>query len=87
MTVKALAALALGCVLLGIFPVTVITAIDHVNTQLLATTVVRGGESNWLLLAFAVKGVALAANMRSAKDTKRAVCFNIIESLLKSFQN
>jgi len=47
----ALAALAAGCVLLGIFPVTVITAIDHVNEQLLATTVGRGGESNWLLLA------------------------------------
>jgi hypothetical protein len=26
----------------------------------------------------AVKGVALAANMRSAKDTKRTVCFNIV---------
>jgi formate hydrogenlyase subunit 3/multisubunit Na+/H+ antiporter MnhD subunit len=47
----ALAALAIGCVLLGIFPVTVITAIDHVNAQLLATTVGRSGESNWLLLA------------------------------------
>jgi len=47
----ALAALAAGCVLLGIFPVTVITAIDHVNAQLLATTVGRSGESNWLLLA------------------------------------
>jgi formate hydrogenlyase subunit 3/multisubunit Na+/H+ antiporter MnhD subunit len=47
----ALAALAAGCVLLGIFPVTVIGAIDQVNAQLLATTIGRSGESNWLLLA------------------------------------
>jgi formate hydrogenlyase subunit 3/multisubunit Na+/H+ antiporter MnhD subunit len=47
----ALAALAAGCVLLGLFPVTVIGAIDHVNASLLATTVSHAGESNWLLLA------------------------------------
>ena len=47
----ALAALAAGCILLGIFPVTVIDAIDHVNALLLATTVSRAGESGWLLLA------------------------------------
>ncbi|HEX6138444.1 MAG TPA: hydrogenase 4 subunit B [Casimicrobiaceae bacterium] len=47
----ALAALAAGCVLLGVFPVTVIAAIDHVNALLLATTVSRAGESGWLLLA------------------------------------
>ena len=47
----ALAMLAIGCVLLGIFPVTVIGAIDHVNALLVATTVNHAGESNWLLLA------------------------------------
>ena len=47
----ALAALAAGCVLLGLFPVNVIGAIDHVNASLLATTVSHAGESNWLLLA------------------------------------
>ena len=47
----ALAALAIGCVVLGIFPVTVIAAIDHVNELLLATAVNRTGESSWLLLA------------------------------------
>jgi formate hydrogenlyase subunit 3/multisubunit Na+/H+ antiporter MnhD subunit len=47
----ALAALAAGCVLLGVFPAAVIAAIDHVNALLLTTTVSRAGESNWLLLA------------------------------------
>jgi formate hydrogenlyase subunit 3/multisubunit Na+/H+ antiporter MnhD subunit len=47
----ALAALAIGCVLLGVFPVTVIRAIDHVNGLLLTTTVSAAGESSWLLLA------------------------------------
>jgi NADH:ubiquinone oxidoreductase subunit 5 (subunit L)/multisubunit Na+/H+ antiporter MnhA subunit len=47
----ALAWLAAGCVLLGVFPSTVIAAIDHVNALLLDTTVSRAGESNWLLLA------------------------------------
>ncbi len=47
----ALAWLAVGCVLLGLFPSTVIRAIDHVNALLLSTTVSRAGESNWLLLA------------------------------------
>jgi formate hydrogenlyase subunit 3/multisubunit Na+/H+ antiporter MnhD subunit len=47
----ALALLAVGCVLLGIFPVNVIGGIDHVNGLLLATHVRAAGESNWLLLA------------------------------------
>ena len=47
----ALVALAAGCVALGVFPVTVIAAIDHVNAMLLATTVIRNEDSNWLLLA------------------------------------
>jgi formate hydrogenlyase subunit 3/multisubunit Na+/H+ antiporter MnhD subunit len=47
----ALAALALGCVLLGIFPAAVIATIDHVNGLLLATSVERTGESTWLVLA------------------------------------
>ena len=47
----ALAALAAGCVLLGLFPVTVIDAVDNVNGLLLATTVGQAGQSSWLLLA------------------------------------
>ena len=47
----ALAYLAAGCVLLGLFPTWTIAAIDHVNGMLLATTVSRAGESSWLLLA------------------------------------
>jgi formate hydrogenlyase subunit 3/multisubunit Na+/H+ antiporter MnhD subunit len=47
----ALALLALGCVVLGLIPVNVIAAIDHVNTQLLATSVRAAGESSWWLLA------------------------------------
>src|SRR5690348_6172005 len=47
----ALAALAAGCVLLGLFPVTVIDAIDNINGLLLATTVGHAGQSSWLLLA------------------------------------
>jgi len=47
----ALAALAAGCVLLGVFPATVIAAIDNVNALLLAITLSRTGESNWFLLA------------------------------------
>jgi formate hydrogenlyase subunit 3/multisubunit Na+/H+ antiporter MnhD subunit len=47
----ALALLAAGCVALGIFPVSVIGAIDHVNALLLATRVGTVGESSWWLLA------------------------------------
>ncbi len=47
----ALALLALGCVLLGIFPTAVIDLIDRVNGLLLDTSLARTGESNWLLLA------------------------------------
>ncbi|MEO9163123.1 MAG: hydrogenase 4 subunit B [Casimicrobiaceae bacterium] len=47
----ALVALAVGCVLLGVFPVTVIGAIDHVNGLLLDTSVRAAGQSTWLLLA------------------------------------
>src|SRR4029078_461989 len=47
----ALAYLAAGCVLLGLFPASTIAAIDHVNGMLLATTVSGAGEWSWLLLA------------------------------------
>ena len=47
----ALALLAAGCILLGLFPAWTIAGIDHVNGMLLATTVSRAGESSWLLLA------------------------------------
>jgi hydrogenase-4 component B len=46
----ALAWFALGCVLLGLFPVTVIACIDAVNIALIGSTVGGHGES-WLLLA------------------------------------
>ncbi len=46
----ALAWFALGCVLLGLFPVTVIAYIDAVNITLIGSTVGGHGES-WLLLA------------------------------------
>jgi hydrogenase-4 component B len=47
----ALAALAAGCVLLGVFPTAVIGVIDHVNGLLLDTSVGAAGQSTWLLLA------------------------------------
>src|SRR6185312_15382101 len=47
----ALAALAAGCVLLGVFPTSVIGAIDHVNGLLIDTHVFAAGQSTWLLLA------------------------------------
>jgi formate hydrogenlyase subunit 3/multisubunit Na+/H+ antiporter MnhD subunit len=47
----ALLLLALGCVLLGLIPTNVIGAIDHVNAQLLGTSVRAAGESTWWLLA------------------------------------
>jgi len=42
--------LAAGCVLLGIFPVTVIAMLDPVNVMLLGSSALHGG-GNWLLLA------------------------------------
>jgi formate hydrogenlyase subunit 3/multisubunit Na+/H+ antiporter MnhD subunit len=47
----ALVLLAAGCVVLGIFPVTVIGAIDHVDALLLSTRIGATGESSWWLLA------------------------------------
>ena len=47
----ALAYLALGCVMLGVLPSTVIAAIDRVNELLIGTALGRGGQSNWLFLA------------------------------------
>src|SRR5690348_4284830 len=47
----ALVLLAAGCVVLGIFPVDVIGALDHVNAMLLSTRVGAAGESSWWLLA------------------------------------
>ena len=45
-----LVALAAACVLLGIFPATVLGAIDHVTSQLVGSAA-SGGDTNWLLLA------------------------------------
>jgi formate hydrogenlyase subunit 3/multisubunit Na+/H+ antiporter MnhD subunit len=47
---SALAALAVGCVALGVFPVQVIAALDRVNAALLGATV-GGHGGSWLLLA------------------------------------
>ena len=48
----ALVALAAGCVLLGVFPATVIGALDPVNALLIGTSALsEGGRGNWLLLA------------------------------------
>jgi hydrogenase-4 component B len=48
----ALAALAIACVLLGIFPVTVITHLEPVNLLLVGTSVLQEGSgSSWFLLA------------------------------------
>ena len=47
----ALAGLAVGCVLLGLFPTAVIAAIDRVTALLLDARLSHAGESNWLLLA------------------------------------
>jgi len=43
--------LAAGCVLLGIFPVNVITMLDPINTMLVGASAVGAGSSSWLLLA------------------------------------
>jgi hydrogenase-4 component B len=43
--------LAAGCVLLGVFPVTVIALLDPVNTMLVGSSAIHAGSSNWLLLA------------------------------------
>ena len=45
-----LASLALGCIVLGLFPVNVLAILDQVNSMLIAATVSHRGES-WLLLA------------------------------------
>ena len=48
----ALAYLAAGCVLLGLFPVNVIALIDPVNMQLVDSGALQAGSgSNWMLLA------------------------------------
>jgi hypothetical protein len=39
-----------------------------------------------MLVLLVVEGVALAANMRSAKAAKRAVCFNILRKSPLRFQ-
>ncbi|MEO5700993.1 MAG: hydrogenase 4 subunit B, partial [Casimicrobiaceae bacterium] len=46
-----LAYLALGCVILGLFPVTVIGILDHVNRLLVGVPALREGAGSWLLLA------------------------------------
>jgi hydrogenase-4 component B len=47
----ALSWLALGCIVLGIFPVNVIHAIDPINEMLLNASAISGSSGNWLLLA------------------------------------
>src|SRR4029434_4580240 len=47
----ALAWLAAGCVLLGIFPVNVIALMDPINTMLVGSSAIAAANSNWLLLA------------------------------------
>lgn len=47
----ALAWLAAGCVLLGLFPVNVIAALDPVNRLMLGVGALQPGQGNWLLLA------------------------------------
>jgi hydrogenase-4 component B len=47
----ALVWLAVGCVLLGIFPVNVIALLDPINTMLVGSSAIRTGGSSWLLLA------------------------------------
>jgi formate hydrogenlyase subunit 3/multisubunit Na+/H+ antiporter MnhD subunit len=48
---SALIFLALGCVVLGIFPVNVIAMLDPINAMLIGSTALREGSGNWLLLA------------------------------------
>jgi hypothetical protein len=47
----ALVWLAVGCVALGIFPVTVIAVLDPVNAMLVGSSAIGAGSSSWLLLA------------------------------------
>ena len=48
----AMSYLAIGCVVLGLFPVNVIALLDPVNTLLVASSALQeGGGSSWLLLA------------------------------------
>ena len=47
----ALAWLALGCIVLGIFPVNVIHAIDPINQMLLNASAISSDGGSWLLLA------------------------------------
>jgi NADH:ubiquinone oxidoreductase subunit 5 (subunit L)/multisubunit Na+/H+ antiporter MnhA subunit len=47
----ALVWLAAGCVLLGVFPVTVISVLDPINAMLVGSSALGTGSSNWLLLA------------------------------------
>ncbi len=46
----ALSFLALGCVVLGIFPVNVIAMLDPVNAMLIGSTALHADSGNWLLL-------------------------------------
>jgi formate hydrogenlyase subunit 3/multisubunit Na+/H+ antiporter MnhD subunit len=47
----ALVWLAAGCVVLGVFPATVIGMIDPINAMLVGTSALERGSGNWLLLA------------------------------------
>jgi hypothetical protein len=47
----ALVWLAAGCVLLGLFPVTVIALLDPINSMLVGASAISSGGSGWLLLA------------------------------------
>jgi formate hydrogenlyase subunit 3/multisubunit Na+/H+ antiporter MnhD subunit len=46
----ALSFLALGCVVLGIFPVNVIAMLDPINAMLMGSTAIHADSGNWLLL-------------------------------------
>jgi hydrogenase-4 component B len=47
----ALVWLAAGCVVLGLFPVSVIEALDPVNRMMIGSTPLVAGQTSWLLLA------------------------------------
>ena len=47
----ALVWLATGCVLLGIFPASVIALLDPINTMLVGSSAIHAGSGSWLLLA------------------------------------
>jgi hypothetical protein len=47
----ALVWLAVGCVVLGLFPMSVISMLDPINAMLVGSSAIQAGNSSWLLLA------------------------------------